>query len=175
MRPPRTWLIPWLAVATAARATEAPVLLANDTSQGWRILPEGRRGSGTLVTVSRHWPGQPEARYQLDFRETGLPEIPLPPQATLAFSHGEPPGVEVRTWFGILAELPAGAGPGDLVEGCLHFHTVPALLPFLGDRTGLWGTLFASVQPARFHFAGDPGLLFLQEGPGPAGWGCVIQ
>ena len=173
MRPVGIWLIPWLIAWATALPARPAVLLANATGQAWRILPEGRRGSGTLVTVQRHWPGQPEQRFQLDFREAGLPEISLPPQATLAFSHGEPAGVEVRTWFGIQAETPAGAGPP--VEGYLHFRTLPALLPLLGDRTGLAGAFYASGAPLPFHFAGDAGLRFLREGPEPAGLGCVVQ
>ncbi len=173
MRPAQTWFLPWLIVWTAAPAAAAPALLANDTGQAWRILPEGRCGTGTVVTVERHWPGQPGQRFRLDFREAGLPEIRLPPQATLAFSHGEPAGVEVRTWFGIQAETPAGAGPP--VEGYLHFRTLPALLPLLGDRTGLAGAFYASGAPLPFHFAGDAGLRFLREGPEPAGLGCVVQ
>ena len=78
-------------------------------------------------------------------------------------------------WF----ELHSGTDPADraAIQGCLHFHTYPPLLPWGADQTALSGALYPSGRAGNYQLTFGPDRVLVLE-PRPAGgggvMGCVI-
>ena len=155
----------------------ATVTLVNRTGQVWRVQADPMSPPRVRVWLTLTVPGAAAPATPLEVPGTTAAAVDLAPGATLAITHFEPPGGDVRRFFELRTE-PGPDHPGPLpVEGSLYLRTAPAWVLWGAPRTVLAGQFYADGAVPGFRFApqGD-GVLHLERAPDPApASGCLIS